>query len=113
MNRGLGADEAVSLDDDRLAGLEIECLDVAGVAAGKADFAVAAGAEVGHEEAFAHELALDGTPDFGADAVALHFSFPTDVGGLVDHLAGLGVEFLAGLELAADDLQVLTLDFVV
>ncbi len=113
LDGGLGADEAVPLHDDGLAGLEIKSLDVAGVAAGKAYFAVAAGAEVGHKEALAHELALDGAPDFGAQAVALHLGFPTDVGGLVDHLAGFGVEFLAGLELATDDLEIFTLDFVV
>ena len=35
-----------------------------------------------------------------------------DAGGLIDHLSSFGKEFLAGFEVAANDLQIVTLDVV-
>ena len=47
LDRSLGAQETVPLDDDALTGREVEGLDTAGVAAGKTDLARAVGAASG------------------------------------------------------------------
>ncbi len=112
LNRSLGEKEGVALGHQHLAGGEFVGLDFTGIAAGETGLAGDGGAEVGEKERLAHELALDGAPDFFAQRLAAHAGVPAHRRGFVDHLAGFGVNLLAGLELEAGDLEITADDFV-
>jgi len=106
--------ETVALDHHGLTAFQLENLDFAGIIARKTHLSAGSrGLEVGEEQRGAHQFALDGAQDPVADRVAAHAGFPEDAGGFVDHLAGFGVDLLAGLELDAGDLEVFALDGVI
>ena len=96
-----------------LAGFQIEGLDASGITAREADFAGGRGAEVSHEQRFAHELALHRAPELFAQSFAGHARFPGHLGLLVEHLAGFGEQLLAGLQADANHLKIVALDGVV
>ena len=92
---------------------KIERLYAAGIVAGKADLAGAVRAEVSQEQRFAGDRAAQRAHQFLAQRVAAHARVPVNVGGLVHHPAGFGIDFLPGLQAHTRHLQVVALDGVV
>src|SRR5581483_1881980 len=64
------------------------------------------------EKRLTHELPFDRAHDLLADRLAAHARIPIDIRGFVDHLAGLGINLLPGLQVYASNLQVMALNVV-
>ena len=60
----------------------------------------------------ARQLALQCTHQLATQPLTRHLGFPGDVWSLVDHLARLGDDLLARLQVDADAFEIVTLDLV-
>src|SRR5581483_1378925 len=108
----LGHHKGIALHEDALTRLEFERLDASWITAREPDLAGRGRAEVGQEQRFAHQLALESSQEFFAQGLAAHASFPGDLRLLINHFPGFGVELLSWLEPDTDHLKVVALDGV-
>ena len=105
--------EPIALNHDGLTGGKFEDLDFTRVVAGEPDLAVAGlSTEVGEEQRFAHQFPLERPDDLVGERLTGHAGGPIDVGRLVNHLAGFGVDLLARLQMDTSNLEVVALNVV-
>src|SRR5690242_11632027 len=108
-NRVLREQETVALHQDDLPWRQLKNLDLARVMTRESDLSVTrTGAEVSEEQRFAHELALNRSDNLVPERLAGHASCPIHVGGFVHHLACFGVNLLAGFQVNAHYLEIVS-----
>lgn len=112
LDTAFGEDERVTLGEYAAARLEIKDRKLARIVTSETNFTRPIGAEVGQKHRLSHHRAANRAKNLIADRAAAHARFPTRVGCLVDHLAGLRVDLLPRFEHDARDLQIVALNAV-
>src|SRR4051812_30946324 len=112
LHGGIGEQECIALHHHALAELQFPDVDFSGVMPRESNFPGYLSPEIGHHDRLAHKPPFNGAQDLLAERVAAHTSLPENIGRFVNHLPCLCVYLLAGFQVYAGNLKIVTLDAV-